>query len=575
LKVFIDTNVLIDVAVRADQFPYSLKLINDIIEWDEANLWISAISLNNFEYILSRLGHKEKARNFLNFIQQTFSIIPFRRSVFTSALDGNTPDFEDGIQMASAGEMGMDYIITRNTDDFKYSKVPALTPTEFLEKWNAGEFDTVTHVPFLDLKAQNHQIYNEIDDRITDIIANTGFILGKHVDEFEERFAELQGAKYCIGVSSGTDALHVALMALGVGPGDRVIVPVNTFVATAEAVSLTGAEPVFVDCDAFYNLDIEKLREIIESRQYAVGSKQGDTAGSKEYPGDRKDGKGKITNNESRITCIIPVHLYGQPANMDEIMALAEEYDIKVVEDACQAHLAAWRMVPQRNNDKKDIPPQYDSSYLRGRRGKQGAWRKIGNFGEFGVFSFYPGKNLGAYGEAGALITNDEELYQKAKMIRQHGEIKRYHHQVIGHNYRMEAFQGAVLSTKIKYLSEWTEKRRDNARLYNELLKDVEEIQTPKEQEKTYCVYHLYVIQSEDRDGLQKYLHEKGVATGLHNPIPLHLQKAYEFMGHKEGDFPVAERAARRVLSLPMYPELTEGQIQYVVEKIKDFFTAK
>ena len=285
----------------------------------------------------------------------------------------------------------------------------------------------------MDLKAQHHEIYNKIDDRITDIIGNTGFILGKHVDEFEERFAEAQGAKYCLGVSSGTDALHVALLALGIGPGDRVIVPVNTFIATAEAVSLTGAEPVFVDCDKFYNPDVEKIKEIVESRLYTVNS---------------KGRKGRITNNESPITCIIPVHLYGQPADMDEIIALADEYGLKVVEDSCQAHLAAWRMA-------------------------DGAWRKVGNFGEFGAFSFYPGKNLGAYGEAGALITNDEALFKRAKMFRQHGEIERYHHEVVGHNYRMAAMQGAVLATKIKYLKGWTEQRRKNANLYSELLKDV------------------------------------------------------------------------------------------------------
>ena len=260
MKAFIDTNVLIDVAVRADQYPESLKLINDLIEWDEASLWVSAISLNNLEYILSRLGHKEKAESFLKFIQESFSIIPFRKSGFENALKVGGPDFEDAIQLVSAQELGMDYIVTRNKDHFEGSKIPVVTPSEFLEKWNGGEFDTVSHVPFMDLKAQHHEIYNEVDDRITDIIANTGFILGKHVAEFEERFAEMQGAKYCIGVSSGTDALHVALQALGIGPGDRVIVPVNTFIATAEAVSLAGAEPVFVDCDAFYNMDVEKLK---------------------------------------------------------------------------------------------------------------------------------------------------------------------------------------------------------------------------------------------------------------------------------------------------------------------------
>ena len=227
-------------------------------------------------------------------------------------------------------------------------------------------------------------------------------------------------------------------------------------------------------------------------------------------------------------------------------MALAEEFGLMVVEDGCQAHLARYR--------KSD-----------------GRWQRVGTTGEFGAFSFYPGKNLGAYGEAGALVTNDEGLYEKAKMIRQHGEIERYNHKVIGHNYRIEAIQGAVLATKLKYLDEWTKKRHKNSRLYNELLGGVDGIQTPEELEGTDCVYHLYIIQADDRDGLQKYLQEKGVASGLHYPIPLHLQEAYEYLGYKEGDFPVAEKAAGRILSLPMYPELTEGQIRFVCDKIKEY----
>ena len=369
-------------------------------------------------------------------------------------------------------------------------------------------------MPFLDLKAQHHQIYNEIDDRITDIIANTAFVLGKHVAEFEERFAEAQGAKYCVGVSSGTDALHVALIALGIGPGDRVIVPVNTFIATAEAVSLCGAVPVFADCDNYYNINTAKLRDYLSSLSF---------------------------QHRAMPKAIIPVHLYGQPANMDEIMALADECGLKVVEDCCQAHLAEWKE------------------------------RKVGNFGAFGAFSFYPGKNLGAYGEAGALITNDEGLYLKAKMLRQHGEIERYHHQIVGHNYRMGAIQGAVLSTKLKYIEEWTRKRKENARLYSALLAEIDGIEAPDELEGASCVYHLYVIQVDDRDGLREYLQEHGVASGLHYPVPLHLQEAYKDLGYKRGDFPVAERAAGRVLSLPMYPELSEGQIRYVCEQIESF----
>jgi dTDP-4-amino-4,6-dideoxygalactose transaminase len=228
---------------------------------------------------------------------------------------------------------------------------------------------------------------------------------------------------------------------------------------------------------------------------------------------------------------------------MDSIMALAKEHDLAVVEDCCQAHLASW----------------------------QGT--KVGNFGTFGAFSFYPGKNLGAFGEAGALVCNNEEHTNMARMIRAHGEIERYHHEVIGHNYRMEAFQGAVLSTKIKYLEEWTSMRRKNASLYTRLLSEVDEIETPKIRTGADHVFHLYVIQCDRRDELQKFLGEKGIATGLHYPIPLHLQPAYRHLGYKEGDFPVAEKAAKRILSLPMYPELTDEQIRYVVDGIKQFFT--
>ena len=370
----------------------------------------------------------------------------------------------------------------------------------------------IRSVPFLDLKAQQPQILDEIRKRFDDIIENTGFILGKHVEEFEEEFARLQTTAYCIGVSSGTAALHIALLTLGVGPGDKVIVPVNTFIATAEAVSLCGAEPVFVDCDKFYNLDTDKLKLRITE----VEEKQ-----------------------RGLLKAIIPVHLYGQPANMTKIMTIAEEYNLKVVEDCCQAHLARF------NN------------------------KTVGNYGEFGAFSFYPGKNLGAYGEAGALITNDENMYKKAKMIRQHGEVERYHHQVIGHNYRMEAFQGAVLATKSKYIEEWTEKRKAIAKIYTELLSEIDGIETPLELGGTDCVYHLFVIQTDNRDELQRYLGDNNIATGLHYPVPLHLQEAYAFLEYKEGDFPVAEKAAKRILSLPMYPELTEVQIHYVCDKIK------
>ena len=365
-------------------------------------------------------------------------------------------------------------------------------------------------VPFLDLKIQQELTNAEIRSRFDDILKNTDFILGAHVEEFESRFKALQEAKYCIGVSSGTAALQIALMAAGIERNDKVIIPVNTFIATAEAASIVGAIPVFVDCDQYYNLDFAAAIQVVEK--------------------------------DHAVKAIIPVHLYGQPANMGEIRLLADKYNLTIIEDCCQAHLAA----------------------IKGSR--------VGNVGAYGAYSFYPGKNLGAYGEAGALTTNDETLYETARMLRQHGEIERYHHQIIGHNFRMDAFQGAVLATKAKYIQGWTEKRRYHAALYTELLIDVGEIRTPEELDDTYCVYHLYVIRTKRRDELRAHLQQKGIATAIHYPVPIHLQPAYGFLGHSAGDFPCAEHAAATILSLPIYPELTEKQIRYVVENIKRFF---
>ena len=534
MKVFFDTNVIIDTAVRIEKYPDSLILLNNLLDAPGFSLWASAISINNTEYIVSRLENKKKAQKTLSLLNDEVSIIPFRKSVFVKALEAGGPDFEDAIQMVSAEEMGMDYIVTRNKDHFEGSKVPVVTPSEFLGKWNAGEFDTVTHVPFLDLKAQHHEIYNEVDDRITDIISNTAFIMGKYVEEFEERFAAMHGAKYCIGVSSGTDALHLALMALGIGPGDRVVVPVNTFIATAEAVSLCGAEPIFVDCDQFCNIDTQKLKERLSA----------------------------MSHEPSALPkAVIPVHLYGQPADMGEILGLVEEYDFRVIEDACQAHVARYQMAPQSNKQKKGIP-----------RGKHGRWQSVGSLGDAGAFSFFPGKNLGAYGEAGAVVTNDDELYEKMKLIHNHGSVVRYQHDLVGHNYRMEAFQGAVLSVKVNHIEEWTKKRQEKVELYRELLKDVEEVVAPEIKKGRTHSFHLYVIQCPRRDELMRHLQESGIDTGLHYPIPLHLQKAYAHLGYKKGDFAMAERLADEILSLPMYPELEERQIRYVVEKIKGFY---
>ena len=515
IKVLIDINVILDVLEKRKRFYLDSFSVLNLCSLGVVEGWISADSHSMIHYLLKKELKEFKARKKIVHNLKSLSVVPVRSGTLDKAFELELPDFEDNIKIASAQSLNLDYIVSRNINNFKDSPIKAFTPKEFIEKIKSDLLlPKIKKVPFLDLKAQHHQIYNDIDDRFADIMANTGFILGKYVDEFEKGFAKLQDIKHCIGVSSGTDALHIAMLSLGIGAGDLVIVPVNTFIATAEPVTLCGAEPVFADCDQYFNIDTAKLEKHI---------------------GNMEEGKRK------RLKAVIPVHLYGQPADMDEISRIADQYGLDIIEDACQAHLAEYK------------------------------GKKVGTMGKFGAFSFYPGKNLGAWGEAGALITDDEKLFLKAKQIRQHGEIERYHHSVVGHNYRMSAFQGAALSVKIKYIAEWTAKRQGNARLYKKYLAEIPGIETPEEKDGCDSVFHLFVIQTENRDELQKYLQENGVASGLHYPVPLHLQKAYKYLGYTTGNFPVAEKAARRILSLPMYPELTKEAILYVCEKISEW----
>lgn len=364
-------------------------------------------------------------------------------------------------------------------------------------------------IPFIDFKKMHAPIREEIDSAIKTVLDNNAFILGKAVTEFEADFAKAHDVKHCIGVSSGTDANHLALWALGIGHGDEVIIPANTFIATAWGATLCGATPVFVDCEIdSYNLDPNKVEE-------------------------------KIT---PKTKAIVAVHLYGQPADLDELRKIADKHNIFLVEDAAQSHIAAYK------------------------------GKKIGGLSKVSSYSFYPGKNLGAFGEGGAVTTNDDAVAKKVRMQRDHGSEKKYYHEIYGHNYRMEGIQGAVLGIKLKYLHDWTEKRRAAAKKYNELLKDIKEILLPKEMEYAKHVYHLFVIQTKRRDELQKFLNDNGVASGLHYPVPLHLQKCFEHLGYKKGDFPETEKLADECLSLPMFPDLSDEQIQYVCEKIKHFF---
>ncbi len=367
-------------------------------------------------------------------------------------------------------------------------------------------------INFIDLKAQYLSIKDEIDKAIQNVLDHSAFSSGPFVKSFEESFAKSHNAKYCVGVNSGTSALHVALWALGIKEGDEVIVPTNTFFATPEAVSLTGAKPVFVDCETdFFNIDPDAIEKAITKKTRAI----------------------------------IAVHLYGQPAQLNKIKVIAEKNNLLLIEDCAQAHLA-----------------EYNGKY-------------VGTFGICGCFSFYPGKNLGAYGEAGAVITNNEELYLKMIALRDHGSSKKYYHDFIGHNYRMEGIQGAVLDVKLKHLLTWTDWRRKNAALYRKYIKNIKNIVLPKEMPGAKHVYHLFVIRVHRRDELMKYLTYNEIYTGIHYPVPCHLQKAYNFLHHANKEFTVSEKYSKEILSLPMYAELSEKEIQYVCTKINQFYEKK
>jgi len=361
-------------------------------------------------------------------------------------------------------------------------------------------------VPFLDLTAHHQPIREQLDAAIRDVIDSNAFAGGPFVAAFEREFAQYCGSSFGIGVGNGTDALWLSLLALGVGPGDEVITVPSTFMATAEAISFCGARPKFVDIDEqTYTLDAGLLESAITPRTKAI----------------------------------IPVHLFGQCADMDPIIEIASRHGIPVVEDACQAHGALYK------------------------------GRKAGSLGATGCFSFYPGKNLGALGEAGAIVTNDKELAGKIQVLRDHGQHRKYHHSCVGWNARMDGIQGAVLSVKLKQLDVCNVRRHSHGLLYDQLLGDAEEIITPFEAPHNRHVYHVYAVRVKNRDAIMQALGEKGISCAIHYPIPVHLQEAYQFLGHKEGSFPVAERCAEEFLSLPMYPELTKGQIHAVAQELK------
>lgn len=362
-------------------------------------------------------------------------------------------------------------------------------------------------VNFVDLKEQYQNIKDDILRAMTEVMDRGRFVLGPQVEEFEQKFAEYSKVRYGIGVASGTDALFLALKSSGIGPGDEVITAANTFIATALGISYAGASPVLVDTDPVsYNIDPTKIEAAITSKTKAI----------------------------------MPVHLYGQMADMDAIAEIAKKHDLKVIEDACQAH------------------------------GAEDKGRRAGSIGGISCFSFYPSKNLGAYGDGGMVLTDDEDLYKKVKMFRDYGQSKKYHHEFKGHNSRLDSLQAAVLLAKLPHLDEWNNRRRSLARIYDELFSGVD-VATPVESRGYRHVYHLYVIRTKKRDEMFEYLKSKQIYCGIHYPIPIHLQKAYKDLAYKQGDFPITEKYAQETLSLPMYPELREEQIRYVVTEIRDF----
>lgn len=362
-------------------------------------------------------------------------------------------------------------------------------------------------IPNLDLKAHHGPMREELIAVIQEVIDSSAFAGGPFVARFEQDFAPFCGTSHAIGVGNGTDALWLTLLALGVGAGDEVITVPMTFIATAEAISFCGAKPVFVDIDErTYTMNPELLERAITPRTKAI----------------------------------IPVHLFGQPADMDPILEIARRHGLHVVEDACQAHGAEYK------------------------------GRRAGSMGIAGCFSFYPGKNLGALGEAGAVVTNSEELKNKIQMLRDHGQAKKYYHAVIGWNGRMDGIQGAALRVKLKYLERANESRRANARLYDQQLAGIPELVLPVEAAYSRHVYHLYVVRLPRRDQVLQAMANRGIACAIHYPMPLHLQQAYQGLGYSKGSFPVTERCAEEVLSLPMYPELSAEQIRTVVRELKN-----
>jgi dTDP-4-amino-4,6-dideoxygalactose transaminase len=367
-------------------------------------------------------------------------------------------------------------------------------------------------IPFVDLKSQYNSIKSEIDPAIADVLENTAYVGGERVSAFEEKFAQMYGVEHCVSCGNGTDALYITLKALGIGVGDEVITAANSFIASSEAISETGAKPVFVDIEEeYFNINPKLIEK-------------------------------KITDNTKAI---IPVHIFGQSANIPKIKEICDNNGVYMVEDSAQSHFATL------GEDK------------------------CGALGDVGTFSFYPGKNLGAYGDGGAIITNDGSLAEEMRMYANHGSIQKYKHEIEGINSRLDGIQAAVLNVKLDHILDWNKRRAENAAYYSEILSDIPEIATPKTRAGARHVFHLYVIRAVRRWDLLKFLSGSGIGVGIHYPTALPFLKAYKHLKHKPLDFPVAHKYSREILSLPMFPELTKDQMDYVAEKIREFYKSK
>jgi dTDP-4-amino-4,6-dideoxygalactose transaminase/acetyltransferase-like isoleucine patch superfamily enzyme len=436
------------------------------------------------------------------------------------------------IRIGENAIVGAGSVVTKDVPPFA---VVAGNPAKILRYVERPQEDkTPDTVPFLDLVAPHQALEHELVSAFRHGLHTAGFVGGPVVEKFEEAFADFCDANHSIAVSSGTDALRFAIMACGIEPGDVVLTVPNTFIATTEAISQARAVPEFVDVDEHtYNMSARMLERFLEKQCV-------------------RNHSGKLISLRSGrpVTAVVPVHLYGQMADMDAILALADKYGLTVIEDACQAHGAEYF---SKSRDR---------------------WIKAGSMGRAAAFSFYPGKNLGACGEGGAVTTNDTDVAARVKMLRDHGQVKKYFHDLEGYNGRLDSIQAGILLVKLPHLEEWNKQRREHAAEYNNLLAGNAFVATPHEPAWSRAVYHLYVVRTANRDGMIDYLKKEGIGTGIHYPVPLHAQKAYASLGYDCEDFPVASKAASEIVSLPMYPQLTAGQQRRVVSEILAFTSA-